>query len=74
MMSGVCFITAHITYARTNKTKQKTNKKPALPRLMFTCVLRRFVASTVLLVPNLSEGADSVGAFEVTVALRPQKP
>ena len=28
----------------------------------------------VLLVPNLSEGADSVGAFEFTVALRPQKP
>ena len=28
---------------------------------MFTCVLGRCVASTVLLVPNLSEGADSIG-------------
>ena len=28
---------------------------------MFTCVLGRYVASTVLLVPNLSECADSVG-------------
>ena len=28
---------------------------------MFSSVLRRYVASTVLLVPNLSEGADSVG-------------
>ena len=30
-------------------------------RLMFTCVLGRYVASTVLSVPNLSEGADRVG-------------
>ena len=28
---------------------------------MFTCMLGRCVASTVLLVPNLSEGADSIG-------------
>ena len=28
---------------------------------MFTCVLGRYVASTVLSVPNLSEGADRVG-------------
>jgi len=28
---------------------------------MFTCMLGRCVASTVLLVPKLSEGADSIG-------------
>ena len=28
---------------------------------MFTCVFGRYVASTVLSVPNLSEGADRVG-------------
>ena len=28
---------------------------------MFTCVLGRWAASTVILVPNLSEGADRVG-------------
>ena len=28
---------------------------------MFTCVLQRYVAFTVSLVPKLSEGADSVG-------------
>ena len=32
-----------------------------LAHLMFTCVLGRCVASTVLLVPNPSEGADRVG-------------
>ena len=30
-------------------------------RLMFTCVLGRYVTSTVLLVPKLSEGAHNVG-------------
>ena len=36
---------------------------------MFTCVLGRYVASTVLLVgyPNLSEGADNVGGAEVKI-------
>ena len=58
-----------VAYASTNKTKlvrivtelYNFLFTPRRTRLMFTCVLGRYVASTVLLVPNLSEDADSVG-------------
>ena len=59
IIPGTSFITAHVAYASTNKTKLVWIETklfssfffyPGRTRLKFTCVLRRHVASTVLLV------------------------
>ena len=65
-LSQLKVILSQVAYASTNKTKlirivTELYNILFTPRLMFTCVLGRCVASTVLLVPNLSEDADSVG-------------
>ena len=63
---GVSFITAHVVCASGNKTESVSIETelifyPERTGLMFTCVLRRFVAFTFLLEPKPFGGADSVG-------------
>ena len=59
--------TVHVAYASTMmKPKSFESRRNSLSHagrtlLVFTCVLRRCVASTVLLVHKLLGGADSVG-------------
>ena len=61
------FVTDHLAYASPSKTKiisidtdisssSSSVLNPGLTRLMFTCVLGRYVASIVLLVPKPCEG------------------
>ena len=57
IISGVSFITANVAYTGTNKTKIVLIEMELLfyPRwmhFMFTCVLGRYVAFAVLLVPK----------------------
>ena len=56
--SDVCFVTDHVFFASSNKTKivesrRKSSFYPGWMRLLFTCVLGRYAASTVILVPKL---------------------
>ena len=52
IMSDICFITDHVGYVSSNKTKIVCIKSelffyPGWMHLMFTCVLQRYVVSTV---------------------------
>ena len=60
IISDVCFITDHVAYAMPAQIKRKSFESrrnsfffyPGWMRLMFTCVFGRWVASTVLSVPE----------------------
>ena len=60
IISHVCFITGHVAYASSNETEIVWIETelffiffyPGWIRLLFTCVLWRWVASTAILVPE----------------------
>ena len=69
-MTDVCFITDHVAYASSNKTKIFWIETELLlfywgwMHLMFTCMLGCHLASTSYQYPNLSEGADRIDGLQ----------